>query len=237
LQALSRELEIRAPALGPLRDGRMPSGEWRVWAQDLLQALAGCPSPVPAAGHSLGAVALLLAATMRPDRFDRLLLLDPVAMPVWGCRLLQWLPAGWRARGPLARAARRRRERWPDAASAWAETRARRWFAGVPDPALRLLLDDALEPGDPGLRLRFRGAWEARLYESPVSVWPLLSGPLPPITVLHGVTSRLFNAADARRWQRLRPQDAVRAVPGAGHLLPLERPAEVAAAMSAWLGV
>lgn len=223
---------VQAPPLGPLVSGRMPSGDWAEIADGLAAAVEAAGSPVLGVGHSLGAVALLMLAARQPGCFSRLVLLDPVALPAWGCALLRLAPAAVRRRAPLAQAAARRAGRWPDAAAAWAETRARRWFADVPDAVLQQVFDDGLVADGEGVALRFRPAWEARLYECPRSVWPLLRGPLPPLTVLHGARSRLFTAADARRWRARRPQDHLQVFEHAGHLLPLEQPEAVARAMA-----
>lgn len=236
LAPLKATASVLAPPWGPLKHGAMPGTDpvhdWVSIAADLLQEADAAPGPLVGAGHSLGAVAVLLAAAQRPGRFQRLLLIEPVAMPAWACWLLRHAPAGVRRRGPLARAARRRPDGWRDFGSAWQEARARRWFARVPDSVLQDLVQDGLEPAEEGLRRRFRSAWEARLYENPVSLWPLLRGPLPPITLLHGASSALFTDADAHRWRRLRPQDRLTRFAEAGHLLPLESGPAVAALMA-----
>ncbi|MBI5256564.1 MAG: alpha/beta hydrolase [Burkholderiales bacterium] len=236
LNPLRTRFDVRAPALLPLRRQAMPSGDWAEIAADLASTVDAAPQPVVGVGHSLGAVALLMLAAQRPQRFSRLVLIEPVAMPAWACWLLRLAPAGVRERGPLARASRRREARWPGFDEAWAQARARRWFAGVADEVLHDVLSDGLQPAaDGSLQLRFDPAWEARLYEQPVSLWPLLARPLPPMALLYGEHSRLFRAADAARWQRLRPQDTVQRFATAGHLLPLEQPQAVLASLRALL--
>ena len=102
----------------------------------------------------------------------------------------------------------------------------------MPDAVLSKVIEHGLCEDGGSWRLRFRKEWEARLYETPTSVWPLLKRPLPPITVLRGANSRVFEAAHALRWQAKRPQDQVLTIHGAGHLLPLEQPRHVAGLIS-----
>lgn len=146
--------------------------------------------------------------------------------------LLRHAPASIRQKGPLAAAARRRNDCWGSLDEAFAQERSRRWLDGVPDAVLSKVIEHGLCQDGGSWRLRFRKEWEARLYETPTSVWPLLKQPLPPITVLRGASSRVFEAAAARRWQAMRPQDQVLTVRDAGHLLPLEQPRHVAALIS-----
>lgn len=228
LRTLRPHFAVEAPPLLPLRTGHAPSGRWAEIADDLGQLLDERPLPTVGVGHSLGAVTLLMAAATRPARFDRLVLIEPPAIPAWGAALLRHAPATIRQKGAMAAAARRRTDRWASFEDAIAQERSRRWFARMNDEALAQMLRDGLMQEDGAWRLRFRKEWEARLYETPTSVWSWLRRPLPPITVLRGAESRVFDAADLSRWRRLRPQDRAVEVAEAGHLLPLERPEQVA---------
>lgn len=229
LHLLRAGCQIEAPALKPLRTGQAPTGGWQEIAFDLAEQLDAQPAPTVGVGHSLGAVALLMAAAAQPGRFRHLVLIEPPALPQWAAWLLHHAPSRIRQKGPLAAAARRRADHWASPSEAFAQERSRRWFAGVPDAVLSKVIEHGLCHEGGAWRLRFHKEWEARLYETPTSVWPLLKRPLPPVTVLRGAGSRVFEAADARRWQAMRPRDQVLTIDDAGHLLPLEQPHRVAA--------
>lgn len=111
---------------------------------------------------------------------------------------------------------------------AFASERRRRWLARVPDSVLQDILQHGLQVAGDGVALRFGKEWEATLYERPTDIWPLLRQPLPPVTVLRGVDSTMLDRAAVRRWKTIRPADTIIEVAEAGHLLPLERPAETA---------
>lgn len=225
LDPLRRGYRVEAPALLPLRTGRAPSGDWREIADDLGALIDAGAGPVVGVGHSLGAVSLLMAAAQRPARFSRLVLIEPPVVPTWAAALLNVAPAAVRRRGRLAAAARRRRDSWASLEEAYESERRRHWYGLVPDAALRLVLSDGLHHDGSSWRLRFPPEWEARLYEQPASVWPLLRRALPPLCVLRGAQSRVFRSQDYARWRQMRPQDTAIEIPDAGHLLPLERPA------------
>lgn len=228
LAPLRERYRVEAPALLPLRSGQMPTGRWDEIADDLGGLVDAEGAPAVGVGHSLGAVALLMAAAARPSRFTRLVLIEPPVIPSWGAALLRHAPQGIRRKSALAAAARRRTDCWSSFDDAFAQERSRRWYARVTDEALANLLRHGLVEQEGGWVLRYRKEWEARLYETPASVWPLLERPLPPLTVMRGVESKVFSAAHLARWRRLRPHDQFVEVAHAGHLLPLERPDEAA---------
>ncbi|HET7793273.1 MAG TPA: alpha/beta hydrolase [Rhizobacter sp.] len=233
LRPLRSRFEVEAPALKPLRTGRAPTGAWQEIASDLGELVDARPGPTIGVGHSLGAVALLMAASERPERFERLVLIDPPALPAWAALLLRHAPASVRRKGPMASAALRRVTHWPTLDAAFTQERARRWYARLSDEVLADVLHHGLQAADGGWQLRFRTEWEASLYETPESLWPLLRRPLPPITLLRGQSSAVFKASDASRWQALRPHDRVIEVADSGHLLPLEQPQQVLRALLA----
>lgn len=225
LRPLGEHYRVQAPALRPLREGAAPSGRWDEIADDLAAPLDADPAPTVGMGHSLGAVALLMLATARPSRFTRLVLIEPPALGALSAAVLRHAPAAIRQKSPMAVATRRRTDCWPSFDDAFAHERRRRWYARVDDATLDNLLRHGLRHDDGAWHLRFEKEWEARLYERPTSIWPLLARPgLPPITVVRGADSAVFSARDLARWRHLRPQDRAIEVPATGHLLPLERP-------------
>lgn len=225
LRPLAERYRVEAPELLPLRLGAAPSGSWEEVANDLATLIDADPTPTVGMGHSLGAVALLMLAAARPSRFTRLVLIEPPAIPAWSAALLRHAPVGVRRKSPMAVATRRRIDAWTSFDLAWAHERARRWYARIDDEVLDNLLRHGLEHAGGAWRPRFAKEWEARLYETPTSIWPLLArNDLPPITVVRGAESTVFSPRDLARWRRWRPLDRTIEVPATGHLVPLERP-------------
>ena len=94
--------------------------------------------------------------------------------------------------------------------------------------------DDYLDAGlvpvrDDGVTLSYPKAWEVRIFETtPVDAWafpPLLR---VPTLVLRGGRTDTFLPGAAARFRTLCPSAVVEDLPGATHLLPMERPDEVA---------
>lgn len=241
LDLLRRDMEVWPLELRPLNPSSHP-GTFRQWgelADEVIAEVEGKGQvPCHGVGHSLGAVVLLLAAYRRPDLFKGVVLLDPVLLPLWVYTLGAVLPVCWLERhAPLAARALRRRDHWPDRDSAWRQLRSRKVFRGIPDAEFGAMLDGMLGP-DPvgGLRLRFPKAWEARIYGTPTWPYTALLRLQVPLCLVRGEHSDTLSRGIWRLIGLLRPGARLVDLPETGHLLPLERPAEVAALIRSCAG-
>ncbi len=242
VEALAPRFRVVTSELRPLWPGADPAAcsSWSELADDLVGVLRerGVAGAV-GAGHSLGGVVSAMAAVRAPELFSRLLLVDPVIFTgaravFWG--LMQRLGLGHRL--PLVGAARRRRDRWPDHDAARRAWRRRPLFADWQGGCFEDYVGCALTPRpDGGLELRYPRAWEARIFEtSPADPWPELVRVRVPVRVLRGAESTTLVPAAGRRLERELADCRVEEVPGASHLLPFERPAEVAARLVSLAG-
>ena len=208
---------------------------WDLYAEDIKRIVAGLApaGPLTVAGHSLGAVSGLLAVANGLDA-ARLLLVEPVVIPRVG-RLLARSPL----RGPLllrrglaARAARRR-EGWPDAGAARAQYAERGFFARWDAGALDGYLERGLVEAHGGVRLACAPAWEAATFAAQGHrFWrPLAEAAARmPVRVLKARGGS--TVPDADRLRLVRAGVRLTEMEG-GHMLPAERPAQVAA----WLAM
>lgn len=206
--------------------------DWNVYARDIAalldhRDLRGAPWIL--AGHSCGAVSVMLAAVGRND-VSSLALIEPVAPPphlALFARTPLW-PIVAR-RSSLAKGAKARRRVWAER-SAVHESYARKslfkaWAAGVLDD----YLEDGLIERDGAVALACNPDWEAASFMAQAhDFWRAVAHSPGPVSVLGAdhAGSTLFGGA-ASRFKRLNA--ALRLHKGAGHLLPLEAP-EIAAA-------
>jgi pimeloyl-ACP methyl ester carboxylesterase len=221
-------------------DGRLDS--WRLLADDLIafcdeHKLRGAIG----AGHSLGGVTTLMAAVQRPDLFDRLVLIDPVLLSrrrsaAWGLVKRLGLAAYF---NPLVGPARRRQRSFASREAMFAHYRNKQVFAGLDDRALGAYVDALGRRASGGsVELTYPPEWEARIYETlPHDLWRLVPQVRCPVMVLYGERSDTFRAAAASELKRALPQAVLRCLPGAGHLVPLEKPKETTEGMIEFLGL
>jgi pimeloyl-ACP methyl ester carboxylesterase len=237
-QALATRYQVVALPARPLwpgsRHGEAPT--WRALAGDLLRGLEALGAPAPGivgVGHSLGGVLTLWAAIDRPDLFQAVVLIDPVILPphwLWWLRLARAF--GLDARQPFVQAALRRRRTWPDTQACFDHYRRKELFDRWSDDALRDYVRAATRQEDDGLTLRYSPEWEAHIFGTvPADIWPDVPRLRVPCLVVRGEHSQTFLAPALARVARRLPAARIVTIPGAGHLLPMERPQETATAV------
>lgn len=188
-------------------------------------------------GHSLGGVVTLLAACRRPDLFHRIVLLDPVLLPRRIYAIKSLMPRILHERLiPLSRIARRRRDHWESREEAWAHLRPKRVFGRISDAVFRDMLEAMLvEEPDGSCRLAFSKEWESRIYATVTFPWQAIRKVTVPMLVVRGAGSDTILPRSWRRLQRIRPDARYASIEDAGHLFPLEKPAEVARCIGPWI--
>ena len=101
------------------------------------------------------------------------------------------------------------------------------------DDALRAYIEGIMRPKENGAcQLAYSPEWESRVYYASIwhdmDLWRALPGLKVPMLILRGARSDTFWAKTADRVRRANPKVRIEAVEAAGHLVPLERPQEVA---------
>ncbi|WP_203292209.1 alpha/beta fold hydrolase [Maricaulis parjimensis] len=173
LAPLAGDYEIIVPDLRGHGRSRLPANpdthrSWDIYARDLLALIDTLErKPDIMAGHSMGAVSSLLAASQL-DSVPRLILIEPVVMPPSAYLLFGGpLAPFFKNKMPIARQARRRRNGWPDREAALARygnhPTFKRWAPGMLEA---YLLDGLAEQADGTIALACDPAWEAANYEA-----------------------------------------------------------------------
>lgn len=193
---------------------------WTIFRDDLIVAIAKTSAqPVLLAGHSLGAVASLMAAAQLQDRVGALLLIEPVLIPP----LRKGDEPG---AGDLARRAERRRNTFPSFDAAFDAYRGRGIFASWPDVVVADYLRGGLvDRGDGSLRLACAPEWEAAIFRgAPHDTAPLAAAIACPITIVVGTKNSSTSEQQMGVIRNLRPDSRIVTVDGASHFLPMEHP-------------
>jgi len=210
--------------------------DWNPFTDDLLRYLdATIKEPVIAVGHSIGGIVSLRAALQEPGRFRGLVLVDPVLFPPYFIvfwRIVRALGLGYKLH-PLTAGALKRRRQFDDLETVFRAYRRRDVFRNFSDESLRAYIQGIVRPrADGSWELAFSPEWEARIYHTGVAadleLWRKLKGLRVPTLVIRGAQSDTFWAGTAARVRRANPNVRMEAIAKAGHLVPLERPQEVA---------
>ncbi|WP_165840101.1 alpha/beta fold hydrolase [Motiliproteus coralliicola] len=221
---------------------------WPVWRELASYVEQGMVQQLPAnsdverigIGHSLGGVVSLLQAHQYPDRFDRLLLLDPVLFTPGIVAAQQVLKALglWRWM-PMPKVTRRRDSRW-QSVSLMHQQLAQKGFYRSWDPqALAGFVAGGHQVVAQGAAQRVELScppeWEARIFSSvPQRLTQAIREVRIPVHVLCARNSFPFILKGTRRAAQINPHISYQ-VWGEGHCFPMEQPHQTAALIKEWL--
>jgi len=238
-EQLTSDFHVFALPSRPLWPGSLPqeAPNWQVLAQDLIRGLDEVSvQAITGVGHSLGGVLTLWAAIWRPDLFERVILIDPVILPpfwLWSLRLMRALG---RERQPLVQGALHRRRAWTSRQACYEHYRAKPFFEAWSDAALYDYVESGtIEKPGGGVELAYPPEWEAHIFgTTPLGIWRDVGHLRCPALFIRGERSNTFQPQAEARLARRLPQARFVTIPGAGHLLPMEKPEEVGEEILRW---
>lgn len=239
LSYLTEEYCVLALEQRPLWPDEPPEQleQWDLFAEDLIAFFDEHKlRHVVGVGHSLGAVATMMAAVRRPQLFRALVLIEPVFLVPTVLEMARQYPEQ-AFEIPLVEIARKRSNRWSSRADAFARFRKKPVFSRLSDAALWDYVNDALCTHEDGqLTLCFPREWEAQIYGTPpTDVWQLLPQVSEPTLAMRGTETETLLPPAWDLWQEVQPNATFVEVEQAGHLLPLEVPALTATKVLSFL--
>jgi pimeloyl-ACP methyl ester carboxylesterase len=206
----------------------LAKARWTTHRDDLLRFTdkLGAKAAV-LSGHSMGAIAGLMAAAMRPGIADALVLAEPVMLPDSAAAFaLIARRSGVADRlVPRVGPARRRRARFATREQALNAYLGRSAFRTWPEEAVRDYVEGGLIADGDGFRLACPPQWEAELFSRfPFGLARLANRISAPVAILAGSEHSTVNAEVVNDFVRRNGRTEFMHVPGASHFLPLERP-------------
>jgi pimeloyl-ACP methyl ester carboxylesterase len=228
LQPLTDRFHVVGICLRPLWPGSEPEEmeSWDGIAADLKQFFSQQGyQQVIGVGHSLGAVATMMAAGQDPDLFRALVLIEPVFLPPQILNMITNQPEA-AENMPLLPLTRHRRTHWPDRQSAFDHFRPKPVFQRWSDGVLWDYVNYALQETEQGeVTLTYSREWEARFYaHPPLTVWEDVPEVTQPTLAIRGAESDTLFPQSWQLWQELQPDATFVEIPEAGHMVPMERP-------------
>jgi pimeloyl-ACP methyl ester carboxylesterase len=222
----------------PLWPGSHPEEltSWQDFTDDLIQFFdqEGLRSVI-GMGHSLGAVATMYAAVQRPDLFRAIVLIEPVFLP---SQILQLAAAhpDKAAEHPFVTRALKRHNRWDSRQATFDHFRGKSVFARWSDATLWDYVNNGTREENGGFVLTYPREWESAVYARlPLAVWEQIPKVTLPTLALRATESDTLFPDAWQFWQELQPQATFVEMPDLGHMLPMERPLQVADVIQNWL--
>lgn len=209
---------------------------WQLFADDLIRFFdqQGLENVI-GVGHSLGAVATLLAARKRPSLFRALVLIEPVFLPPHILEMASANPAAT-AHLPLVVGARRRRQQWASRQEAFDRWRRKPVFQRWSDEALWDYVNHGIKEDGDLVILTFPREWEAQIYATPpITVWEDITHITHATLAIRAAETDTILPEPWQLWQDRQPDATFIQIPAAGHMVTMEHPQTLAGIIHQWL--
>lgn len=221
--------QIWAPFICDYRSCNPDAGglSWEVIARDLsvFCSLQQIEAPL-LIGHSMGATVSAIAAANYEIKPSGLILIEPIFLPEEFYAIEPDINMH-----PLASKAIKRTNTWKDEQEAWSYLKSKSLFENWDEEVLRLYLRYGMKKQEEGnLKLTcspqneaamFMGGWD-------VNPWPLLKKITCPVLVVEGEMTENKWLVDVKKAVSVLRRGKYFSVAGAGHLIPMEKPGEIA---------
>jgi pimeloyl-ACP methyl ester carboxylesterase len=179
-----------------------------------------------AVGHSMGATVLTIAAAVYGMEPRAMILIEPIFLPE------EFYSMKVRVEDhPLASKSIKRTNHWKNEEQAWAYLKSKSLFSDWDEDVLALYLKYGMEKQKTGdLKLACTPESEAAMFMggSSRNPWPLLDKLTCPVLVVEGEKSPNKAFVDLPKAVSLLRHGKYKSVDGAGHLIPMQKPKEVA---------
>jgi lipase len=179
-----------------------------------------------AVGHSMGATVLTIAAAVFGIKPRAMILIEPIFLP----EEFYSMKIGVQDH-PLASKSIKRTNQWKNEDDAWAYLKSKSLFLDWDEKVLALYLKYGMEKQKSGdLKLACTPESEAAMFMGGTSLnpWPLLDKLTCPVLVVEGEESSNKEFIDLPKAVSLLRQGKYKSVAGAGHLIPMQKPQEIA---------
>jgi pimeloyl-ACP methyl ester carboxylesterase len=241
IEPLTDHYHVLAVHHRPLWPGTLPEDikSWQQIGQDMVRFFEeNNLSNMIGVGHSLGAVATMYAVAQRPDLFQAVVLIEPVLLMPAILQLFALQPKGMLEEDiPLIHITKSRRNNWESREEAFEHFRPKRVFARWSDDVLWDYIWHGFHKNEAGMiELTYAPEWEARIYAlPPTDVWELIPEVNRPTFGIRGADTDTLVPAAWHLWQMAQPKGEFLELKDCTHMLPMEKPLEIAAAIYKFL--
>lgn len=201
--------------------------KWNVVAEDLARFCQKQRIEQPLlVGHSMGATVLTIAVAAFGLSPRGMVLIEPIYLPDQFYKMTPSVKDH-----PLASKSIKRVNHWQNEEEAHAYLKSRSFFSDWDEEILRLYKEFGMEKMSEGdMRLTCTPESEAAMFMGGwcCDPWPLLEKIKCPVLLIEGAKSPNIDFVDLQRAVSMLPQGQYQSVADAGHLIPMQKPAEIA---------
>ena len=209
---------------------------WDVLGEDIGKLVHQINKPVISVGHSMGTATILMAAIQRPVLFKSLILIEPVLMPRRYLYALRFFSRFSPNTIPLVKKTLSRIDRFSSRKEAFEHYRPKPVFKEISDAVLWDYVQHGTREIKPGVyALSYSRDWEARCYTLVHNLWHLLPKLRLPTLAIRAQHSNTLGLSSWNKWRGMSSNVDFVEIEDAGHLVPFEKPDELAAAILSWI--
>ncbi len=191
-------------------------------------------------GHSLGASLGALLALKRPEKFKRLVMVEPGMIPTRWLSMV-YRSASFKQRSESIRMKRTssRQDKFPDKESFMQSMRTKQTYQNFTEEAMQDYADGGLVQDGDQYRLKFSGKWEAHIFCDVYYLLARLTRLKVPTLLLFAENSNLMTPERYEKYsvqcQKKNPNITMKLLDGVSHLAVQDNPDLVAKAALDWL--
>ena len=233
LEGLTSDYSIHLYRQRPLWPNESPKQlkHWKLFADDLIQMMDDSgDQKVIGIGHSLGGIATWLASIKRPDLFSKIILIDPVIIPYWPLKLMSIMPRAFNDKiFPIVKIAQNRRNEWDSKESVRQHLGSKKVYQRFHPKVFDDFLDHAIRKRDDDkFTLSYPREWEAKVYATGPNLWSIMKSNVVPVHIIKAQYSDVITSNSWDKIQKRVPNGTFYEMPRVGHLIPFEKPYELA---------
>ena len=204
---------------------------WHSFRDDLIFLIENLNFPAILSGHSLGGTTSWLVALSRPDLVEKLVLVDPVILPlryIFGYHLFDFFNITHFI-SPLAKNALIRKNEWKTKEEVYDYFAEKKLFSKVSKEALNDYVNHGLKINKNNkLTLKCDPKWESACFKlNTKEVWDGVEYLKIPMKIILTKNSAVCNKFSQKRIKKLAPQTEIVFIENTTHMLPLEASKEV----------
>ena len=204
---------------------------WDIFLDDYLSAIEN-ENDIIGVGHSIGGNLLLKAAILNPEKFSKVILLDPTffrPIKIWGWKIVSFFNMQSYF-NPYIKYAENKKMRYSSVEEMFFSYRKHRVFSKFSDEDLRLLVESLITVKDGSVNLIFDNNWDATIYRTGLMndmfIWKNLKNLSVDTLIIKAENSDVFFKETENLVLRKNSKIKIKTIDKADHLFPINMSSE-----------
>ena len=204
---------------------------WDIFLDDYLSAIEN-ESNIIGVGHSIGGNLLLKSAILNPEKFNKIILLDPTffrPIKIWGWKIVSFFNMQSYF-NPYIKYAENKKMQYSSIEEMFFSYRKHQVFSKFSDKDLRLLVESLTVDKDNSINLIFDSKWDAAIYRTALMndmfIWDNLKNLSVDTLIIRADNSDVFFKETEKLVLRKNNKITIKTIDKADHLFPINMSSE-----------